>query len=319
VVVDEAGEAGTAEGGELLAAILPTLITSKLGMLVVTGTAGDYREGNLLWDSLTAGREGDAALVDYSMGDAVNLEYLTDWDYVAELLKLYHPSVPDVISLESMKLSWRMMGAQLFAREYLGLWGDLGGAGGVFSADAWANLHIPGALPALPKRFALAVSATEDAASIVAAWREDGEGRLLLLEHRKGRSWVPLIAREIARKYRVPIVVDPKASMVMADVKQRLEQIRPAPQIAEQAFEDVAAAHERIVDDVNECRVRHFGQDPLTDAFLKVTRKQMGNRWKYGRMSEDDDITPAQAATLALRYYDSMPRTARGTLQAVAV
>jgi hypothetical protein len=45
----------------------------------------------------------------------------------------------------------------------------------------------------------------------------------------------------------------------------------------------------------------------------------MGGKWKFGRLSEDDDITPAQAATLALRYYDSMPRAARGTLQAVAV
>jgi hypothetical protein len=107
--------------------------------------------------------------------------------------------------------------------------------------------------------------------------------------------------------------------MVMADVKQRLEQLRPQPVVVEPTFEDVAAAHERMVEDVHEGRVRHFGQDALTAGFLTVTKSRMGNRWKYGRLNDDDDITAAQAATLALRQFDSMPRTARGTLQAVAV
>jgi hypothetical protein len=45
----------------------------------------------------------------------------------------------------------------------------------------------------------------------------------------------------------------------------------------------------------------------------------MGAKWKFGRVGDEDDITPAQAATLALRYYDAMPRAQRGTLEAVAV
>jgi hypothetical protein len=105
----------------------------------------------------------------------------------------------------------------------------------------------------------------------------------------------------------------------MADVKQRLEQLRPAPRIEIQEYEDVAAAHERMVLEVEQGTVRHFGQQPMTDAFLRVKRMQMGARWKFGRIHEGDDITAAQAATLALRYYDANPRAMRETITAVAV
>ena len=65
--------------------------------------------------------------------------------------------------------------------------------------------------------------------------------------------------------------------------------------------------------------VRHYGQQPMTDAFLRVKRMQMGAKWKFGRISESDDITAAQAATLALRFFDAQPRAVRGTIEAVAV
>jgi hypothetical protein len=285
-------------------------------MLILMGTAGEFRDGNLLWNAL---HDEDAAVVDYSLGDAVELDRLTDWDYVAGVLTRHHPGVGTLTTLAKIKRNWSLLKPDVFAREYLGLWGTRGGSGGIFSDDEWADLFLPGDLPRLPRRFGLAVNATESSASIVAAWREEGEGRLLLLEHRPGRSWVPAVARDISRKYRVPIVVDPHSSTIMADVKQRLEQLRPQPMTVAPTWEDVAAAHERMVEDVREGRVRHYGQNALTDGFLKVTRSNVGLRWKYGRMSEDDDITAAQAATLALRQFDSMPRAARGTLQAVAV
>jgi hypothetical protein len=55
------------------------------------------------------------------------------------------------------------------------------------------------------------------------------------------------------------------------------------------------------------------------DALVKVKRQQMGAKWKFGRVGDEDDITAAQAATLALRYYDAMPRAVRGSIEAVAV
>jgi hypothetical protein len=269
-----------------------------------------------LWDAL---HDEDSAVVDHSLGDDIDMERMSDWDYVSAMLEAHHPGVGTLTTIEKLKRNWALLGPEQFAREYLGVWGTAGGAGGVFTADEWHGAFLAGDLPTPPRRFALAVAATETHAAIVAAWRDEGEGRLLLLDHRPGRAWLPLAARDLARRYRVPVVIDPKASTVMADVVQALEQLRPAPNVERQDYEAVAAAHERIVMDMQGGRVRHYGQDPLTDAFLAVRRVQMGAKWKFSATDADTDITPAQAATLALRYFDSKPRAMMKPIQHVAV
>jgi hypothetical protein len=52
IVIDEAGEAAPEFKDEVLPAALPTMDTSSIGMLILMGTAGHYRAGNLLWDAL---------------------------------------------------------------------------------------------------------------------------------------------------------------------------------------------------------------------------------------------------------------------------
>jgi hypothetical protein len=287
-------------------------------MVIVMGTAGEYRAGNLLWDAL---HDPDASVVDHSGGDFIDVERLSDWGYASTMLEMHHVGLRSGLTTHArLKRNWSLLTPERFAREYLGVWGTAGGEGGEFTADQWAALYLPGELPDPPRRFALGVAASDDAAAIVAAWREnDGSARLLLIDSRASRTWLPGAARDLARRYRVPVVLDPRASQTLADVKQRLEQLRPAPRLAVQDYEDVGAAHERIVREIDEGNVRHWGQQPLTDAFLAVRRQQMGAKWKFGRITEGADITPAQAATLALRYFDAQPRAVRGTVEAVAV
>ena len=317
IVIDECGEAKPEIKDGLLPAALPTLDTSEVGMLVLMGTAGDYQEGNLLWDTL---HDPEASVVDYSAGDDIDVERLSDWEYASAMLEKYHPGIGTLTTLERIKPKWKLLTPTKFAREYLGVWGTAAGAGGEFKADVWHALTLEvDEFPAPPRRFALAVAATDEAASIVAVWREDGEARALVLDARSGRAWLPIAARDLARKYRVPVVVDPAASQVMQDVKQALEQLRPAARIAVQSYEDVGAAHERLVQEIGKGTLRHFGQAELTDAVLEVKRVQMGAKWKWGRLHLDADITAAQAVTLALRYFDATPRAVAGTVQAVAV
>jgi hypothetical protein len=316
IIVDEAGAADAELVEQLLGAALPTLDTSELGMFILMGTAGEYRAGNLLWDAL---HDEDTAVVDHGAGDLIELERMGDWAYVRGMLEQHHPGVGTLTTVERLKRNWSLLGAEKFAREYFNLWGDKGNAHGVFKRDEWDGLYLPGDLPTPPRRFALAVAATEQSGSIVAAWREDGEARLLVLDGRAGRAWLPTAARDLARRYRVPVVVDPRASMVMADVAQRLEQLRPAPRVERQDYEAVAAAHERMVEEIRGGRVRHFGQDVLTGAALAVRKVQMGGKWKFGRQSEDFDITAMQAATLALRFYDSTPSVSMAVMSPVAV
>lgn len=322
IIVDE-GQAGTGDDvQQLLAGMLATLDTSWLGMLIVMGTAGDVRKGCLLWDTL---HDPDAATVDYTSPDDVDLERLSDWEYTRALLEARHPGVMGGLSTaERIKRNWQLLTPEGFARDYLSLWGNAGGQGALFPLDVVAALQLVGAFPEPPKRFALGVSATDENASIVAAWREKGEGRLLLLENRAGRAWLPLRARDLARRYRVPVVLDPQESTVMRDVKQSLEQLRPAPRVEVQTYEDVAAAHERMSREVLAGTVRHWGQAELVTALTHVRRVQMGAKWKYGAMvpageTAEADITSARAATLALRYFDAMRRSdAEGEADAAA-
>lgn len=316
IIVDEAGAADPDIVESLLSAALPTMDTSELGMLVLMGTAGEYRAGNLLYDAL---HDPGTATVRYGAGDLIELQRMTDWDYVEAMLNEHHPGVGTLTTTERLRRNLSLLGPEKFAREYFNLWGDKGNAAGIFKSDEWHSLALEGPLPLPPKRFAIAVAATEDYASIVAAWREHGEGRVLLLDHRAGRTWLPVAAKDLAKRYRVPVVIDPRASTVMADVVQRIEQLRPAPRVERQDYEDVAAAHERIVEEIKGGRVRHWNQEELTSAFLTVRRQQMGGRWKFGRPDESADITAAQAATLALRYFDQLPSASIARIGPVAV
>jgi hypothetical protein len=317
IIVDESGAAEPDVVEHLMPALLPTLDTSDLGMLILMGTAGDYRAGNLLWDAL---HDDDAAVVDYSPGDVIDVAALADWDYAEAMLEMYHPGIGTLTTSERIKRNWALMTPKAFAQEYLSVWGNAGGDGGLFNSDQWTAGLLLEKLPTPPKRFALGVAASDDSAAIVAAWRDEhGQARIVQLDGRAGRAWLPSAARDLARRYRVPVVLDPRSNTIMADVKQALEQLRPAPRLEVQDYESVAAAHERMKLEVERGTVSHYGQQSLTDAFLAVKRVQMGAKWKFASMKEGIDITPAQAATLALRYYDSQPRAVRSVIEAVAV
>lgn len=318
IIVDEAGHADPDVPESLLPAMLPTLDTSDLGMLILMGTAGEYRDGNLLWDAL---HDPDAAVVDYSAEDgAIDVERLADWDYAREMLETYHPGVGTLTTTERLKRNWQLLKPERFAREYLGVWGLAGGAGGLFDGGVLAASALPEALPAPPARFALGFHADSLGRwALVAAWREEDHGRVLLLDYGERMPAGVAKARDIARKYRVPVALDARANQTMQDAKQRLEQQRPAPRLDLQTFEDVGAAFERFTDDLLGARVYHWNQSRLIEALAQVKRVQMGNRWKFAAIDDGGRIPEATAAALALRAFDAKPRASQGILRPVAV
>lgn len=318
IIVDEAGHAEPDVPDTLSPAMLPTLDTSELGMLVLMGTAGEYREGNLLWDAL---HDPDAVTIDHSAPDGVvDIAALADWDYARAMLEAYHVGVGTLTTVDRLKRNWQLLKPERFAREYLGVWGRAGGTGGLFDEGLIADVTLEGDLPAPPRRFALALHADSTGRwAIVAAWREGDEGRVLLIDHGDRMPTGVARARELGRKYRVPVTVDARANQTMQDAKQRLEQQRPAPRVEPQTFEDVGAAFERFTDDLCSSRIRMWSQERLVSALLQVKRVQMGNRWKFAAIDDDGNVTAATAAALALRAFDAKPRARQGALEAVAV
>jgi hypothetical protein len=318
IIVDESGHADPSVPDELLPAMLPTLDTSEFGMLILMGTAGEYRDGNLLWDTL---HDPDAAVVDYSAPDGlIDVERLADWEYARQMLETYHPGVGTLTTADRIKRNWALLKPERFAREYLGVWGRAGGDGGLFDVAVLADVALDEGLPTPPTRFALALHCDSQGRwALVAAWREADEGRILLIDYGDRMPLGCQRARDVSRKYRVPVALDVRANQTMMDAKQRLEQQRPTPRLELQSFEDVGAAFERFTDDMLAARIRHWNQPRLVDALAGVKRVQMGNRWKFGPVADESRIPEATAAALALRAFDAKPRAQHAVLQPVAV
>lgn len=309
IIIDESGEAAEDIKDTLLPAALPTMDTSWLGMLILMGTAGDYKAGNLLYEAL---HDPDASVLDHSTEDGqVDVSLLSDWDYAKAMLEVHHVGVGTLTTAEKLKMSWSLLSPERFAREYLGVWGTRGGEGGIFDAGDVVGATLPGDLPGPPRRFALALHAdTTGRWAIVAAWREKDLAYALLLDHGTRVSAAAGRARELSRKYRTRLALDGWGNTVMMDVRQRIEQMRPGINIDVQTVQDLGAAYERFADDFIQGRLKVYDQDYMTASLMRVKRVQMGKYWKFQGMGDTDDATPAVAAAIALRQYDATVRDA---------
>jgi hypothetical protein len=145
------------------------------------------------------------------------------------------------------------------------------------------------------------------AASIVAVWREDGQPRVLLLAHDRGTRWLAAEAVRISRKYQTPIVHDSQG-VVMVEVEQ-MQRMRPKPSLKPQTWGNVQTAAGLIVKEVNTGTVGHWDQEKLNEAVAFAQKRGGAGRagWALGRSNPEQDITPIEAAALALRVYDQTP------------
>lgn len=312
IILDEAGEATPEMGEDLLSAALPTQDTRPGAMLVVAGTAAKYRTGNLLWDELEKGRQEEArhGIIDYSAGDIYAVEDIETWDDAKPLVIMSHPGIGTLTTAESIEDNYKALGREQFAREYLGIFGDDGSTAGIIRPDRWEAATLAEALPEPPKHFVIgvAVRVNQASACVVAAWREDGVARLLVLEHHPGVNWLTDRVTELGQKYKVPIAYDDMQGPTLAEVEP-LKRVRPGLKLKPQNTKNVSTAAALFVKEVDSGNLCHFGQDSLTHAALTARKRtfRAGNAWAFGRPDADADITAIEAAALALRLYDETP------------
>lgn len=327
VLVDEGGEADATMTEDLLAAIPPTFDTTG-GQLIVSGTAGKRREGSLLWDVLYTKREAlEAGVLIYAASDKTTEEELADWEpsekhpnaCVRDLVLAHHPGVQpgNLTPLDAVRRSFLLMPRDVFTREYLGIFDDIGGTTSLFDPIKWARTGVDGALPSPPERFSLAFAPHPDqlTVSVLAAWRDEkGRAVALQLEHLQGIDKAAPTLLRYARKYRVPIILD-GGSQVAQLIVEKLNQANPRPKLQPYAYLDVKKAASLVVDEVDRENVVHYrDQLTLTEAAHKTVKRKSGDRgWLLGRDPKrpDDDITPVEAWALALLHYDTTRPKAR--------
>ncbi len=311
ILIDESGEASPEMSEDLLLGALATTDTRPDAQFVILGTAAAYRAGNLLWDVLERGRAGEAGvgIVEYSAYDPdrpLTAEDLEKWEAVEPIVKAAHPGVGNLTKLETVKSRWQMLKPAAFMREYLSIFGQVGRAGGLFDLEAWSLGSLSVQFPKPASRFALALSVhpEQTSASLVAAWRVRGKARVLVLRNRPGVSWVAEEASKLAIKHGLPIVYDDNAQ-TRAETDKMGRQ-RPRPKLAPAPFKDVRTASALFQSELKAGNLQHYNQEAMNEAIEATVKRASGGSILFGRRIFTDDITPVEAAALALHAYDNV-------------
>ncbi len=328
IILDEAGEPDPQKVQDALAAALPTLDTRPGAQIVVAGTAGKYRTGNMLWEWLELGRGGRAGIVEYGMPDTVQDEDVATWDAIRDLVVASHPGIGTLTTEDTIRGNYETLPRIVFLAEYGGIFGDEGGTTSLFDPLKWARTGSdddPGKVSP-PERWSIAFAPHPDqlCVSIVAAWRDEkGRAVPMLLERITGIDGAVPALRKLWAKYKVPIVYDAGnqvAQLIVEKVNQQRGGVRP--RFETYTFADVKRAASLIVDDVDRENVAHWGrQVELNEAIYKSVKRKSGDRgWLVGRNPKqpNDDVTGVEAWAMAQLHYDTTkPKSrARGRVAA---
>lgn len=311
VWLDESQEHDAEASAELLAGVLPTMDTAPEGaQLIVSGTAGQQRSG-ILWDTLVKGRDPEdrTGIVEYAAPEDTPVENLGDEALWAGV----HPGINTLTTTERVRSNFEAMSGPVFAAEYLGLW-PLDYSVSVFDSAKWlaGEREVPRSLPE-SAAFGYDISYNGSTAAIVAAWREGDDVFFNLVEHRQGSSWVKARIVELSKRHKA--VVGFNAIGGVLAVAEEIERARSIPKsrMVPVGFRGgIAPACSTVLREFDDDHLRHFGQPGLTEAFLQVARRQMGDKaWKWAPGMNGADITTVWAATMALRAFDEKPQVKR--------
>jgi hypothetical protein len=326
--VDEGQDAPPELGADLMTSIPPTLDGRYRPQMVVSGTAPEFRKGNLLWDVLHM--EG-AGVIRHGVPDDIDPEELGSWEpeaehpqgRVRELIELHHPGIGYTTPLSDVHDNFRAMKATpgAFNTEYLGLAGEEGANTSLISAPVWrasrrsaldlANVELPPLMS-----IALAVHPDGRWASIAAAWwGENQERHAALLHHQSGVEGLSGVVLLTYRKHNRRIIYDDRRSTEAVEIAP-LVAARPPIQTRALGTRDIGRATVLTLKLLNEGKLWHYEQEPLDDAVDIAVKRKLGETGSFGfgrpdeRNRPDDDITPIEAVSRALYGLDDEVETA---------
>lgn len=268
--------------------MLATLNTSDLGLALFVGTPPKPNDPS---EAFTRMRQ-DA--LSGSAEDTVWIECGADPDALPDDREQWakaNPSFPHRTPVESILRLRKKLTLSSFMREALGIWDESGAS--AFGAGNWDA--CAGRKPAGLKITGLAVAATLDMThcALGAAGVDDGVVHVKPLQHGPGSYWV--VQRLVDLGIKAPVVVDrygPAAPLI--------------PHIEAAGFEvisadthDVLDACSRTAELVRDRQLRHDSYDELDLAVKGAVRREVRDRWAWGRKQSTSDISTLEAITLA--------------------
>ncbi|MFF8458530.1 terminase [Streptomyces albidoflavus] len=248
-----------------------------------------------------------------------------DVDDPASVLRA-NPAVGFRLTLEKSANELLMMGAELFARERLGVGNypsDEAETWQVIGRDAWDALEDSDSSMADPVAFAVDVTPERSHTSICAAGPAvDGGVHVEVIDNRPGTGWFEARAEALTRKWGPRCwVIDPAspAGSLLPALKRAMRRAlldegedlaedddqdddaepRLAAPIVEIKARQYAQACGQFYDDVAAGQIAHLGQAPLATALAGARKRDLGDAWAWSRRSVGVDITPLVGVTNA--------------------
>ncbi len=287
-----------------LDAILATMNVSKFGLALYIGTPPrpeDMSESfTRMRDDAMAGKLPNGAWIECGADPDADPNDRAQWAKA-------NPSFPTRTPVESILRLQGKLSAESFKREGLGIW-DPKAAGGVIPRDSWDMCGDETSLAV--DRFSLGIEVGPDqssAAVVLAGARADGRWHVELDEHRKGATWlVPYVSALVAANPQIRAVVGdvggPLASFVTKDARGRYLLTGTKVVVTAPTVKELGAACSNLLVAVVTAAVAHLQQPQLTGAVAVADKRALADTgmWVFHRMSSASDITPIQAAALAL-------------------
>lgn len=289
-------------------AILPTMSARPNPQVWLLGTPPTPQDDGEVFTRLRhAGVEGKEHRVAYLEWSA---EPTDDFDDPATWAKA-NPAYGVRIDYEAIAAERAAMTDDQFARERLGIWDEVA-VKGVIPGPSWRDQADERSLAA--DLLALGVECGPDlawASVALAGQRADGDWHIELDEdqHTRGRgtAWlVPHLEALISANPQIRAVVVDVAGPVAA----LLEQYKPGRwrfkgtrlEVTPVKVSELGAGCSRVLDGIVTGWLWHIGQPQLTTAALAAGKRALGDTgmWVWSRKTAESDITPIQAATLAL-------------------
>lgn len=122
---------------------------------------------------------------------------------------------------------------------------------------------------------------------------EDDQGNL---DHAAGTAWLAARLLHLQETYQVRVVMDTKCPDANLATRLRDAGINLDELTTEQMFDAFSATRDAVA----QRQVAHFGSQVLTQAMRSAAPRHVGDRILIGRKQSGADISPAEAATIAV-------------------
>ena len=279
--------------------LAPTMNQAENPQIIMMGTPPKPSDPGEVFTQIRkdalAGESEGALYVEFAADpDApVELNATGAWDQLAKA----NPSFPDRTSRRAIRRLRKLLTDEDYRREVYGIW-DAARRSAVFGEGVWEA----GVREARPEGLTLgalgvAVSAGSAEAAIVgAAVDADGTTWLKVLRHGRGKRWVvDEVQGLLAVHGDVPVVMDGRGPG--ADLERDFERVEIELTVTStRDVLDACAGFESLVID----RLLRYEVAPELDAAVAgAVKRDVGDRWAWGRKASMADISPLEAGTLA--------------------